>query len=171
MNKQWIAVRSKPRAEKVAFEQLVKKSIETYLPLVKKRRKWSDRKKWVELPLFSSYLFAKIELKESIYVLQTHGVSTIVRFNGNIAVIGNEVIDAIRMALEGGYELEPTEYFTVGDDVEVIKGPMKGAQGIVSRLKGKDRLIIKIDALQQAIAIHIDTKFLQSVGRKRAPLL
>ena len=171
MNKQWIAVRSKPRAEKVAFEQLVKKSIETYLPLVKKRRKWSDRKKWVELPLFSSYLFAKIELKESIYVLQTHGVSTIVRFNGNIAVIGNEVIDAIRMALEGGYELEPTEYFAVGDDVEVIEGPMKGAQGIVSRLKGKDRLIIKIDALQQAIAIHIDTKFLQSVGRKRAPLL
>ena len=171
MNKQWIAVRSKPRAEKVAFEQLVKKSIETYLPLVKKRRKWSDRKKWVELPLFSSYLFAKIELKESIYVLQTHGVSTIVRFNGNIAVIGNEVIDAIRMALEGGYELEPTEYFTVGDDVKVIEGPMKGAQGIVSRLKGKDRLIIKIDALQQAIAIHIDTKFLQSVGRKRAPLL
>ena len=48
---------------------------------------------------------------------------------------------------------------------------MKGAKGIVSRLKGKDRLIIKIDALQQAIAIHINTKFLQSVGRKRAPLL
>jgi transcription antitermination factor NusG len=176
MNKQWIAVRSKPRAEKVAFEQLVKKSIEAYLPLVKERRKWSDRKKWVELPLFSSYLFAKIELKESIYVLQTHGVSTIVRFNGNIAVIKNGVVDAIRLAairlaLEGGYELEPTEYFTVGDDVEVIEGPMKGAQGIVSRLKGEDRLIIKIDALQQAIAIHIDTKFLQSVGRKRAPLL
>ena len=171
MNKQWIAVRSKPRAEKVAFEQLVKKSIETYLPLVRQRRKWSDRKKWVELPLFSSYLFVKIELKESIYVLQTHGVNTIVRFNGNIAVINNEVIDAIRLALEGGYELEPTEYFTVGDNVEVIKGPMKGAKGIVSRLKGEDRLIIKIDALQQAIAIHIDTKFLQSVGRKRAPLL
>ena len=57
MNKQWIAVRSKPRAEKVAFEQLLKKSIEAYLPLVKERRKWADRKKWVELPLFSSYLF------------------------------------------------------------------------------------------------------------------
>ena len=171
MNKQWIAVRSKPRAEKVAFEQLVKKSIKAYLPLVKERRKWSDRKKWVELPLFSSYLFVKIELKESIYVLQTHGVNTIVSFNGNISVIENEVIDAIRLALEGGYELEPTEYFTVGDDVEVIEGLMKGAQGIVSQLKGKDRLIIKIDALQQAIAIHIDTKFLQSVGRKRAPLL
>ena len=113
---------------------MVKKSIEAYLPLVKERRKWSDRKKWVELPLFSSYLFAKIELKESIYVLQTHGVSTIVRFNGNIAVIKNGVVDAIRLALEGGYELEPTEYFTVGDDVEVIEGPMKGAQGIVSPL-------------------------------------
>ena len=125
----------------------------------------------MELPLFPSYLFAKIELKESIYVLQTHGVSTIVRFNGNIAIIKNGVVDAIRLALEGGYKLEPTEYFTVGDDVEVIEGPMKGAQGIVSRLKGEDRLIVKIDALQQAIAFHIDTKFLQSVGRKRAPLL
>ena len=69
MDLQWIVVRSKPRAEKVAFDQLMKKGIEVYLPLVKERRKWSDRKKWVELPLFSSYLFAKVELKNSIYIL------------------------------------------------------------------------------------------------------
>ncbi|MEA1881348.1 MAG: UpxY family transcription antiterminator [Candidatus Marinimicrobia bacterium] len=171
MKQQWIAVRSKPRAEKVACEQLTKKGIEAYLPLVKERRKWSDRKKWVELPLFSSYLFARIELQNSIFVLQTHGISTIVRFNGKIAVVQDEVINAIRLALEGGYELEPTEYFTVGDGVEVIEGPMKGAQGIVSRLRGQNRLVIKIDALQQAIAVHIETKFLRSIGKKRAPIL
>ncbi len=167
---QWIAVRSKPRAEKVAFEQLSKKGIEAYLPLVRQKRKWSDRMKWVDLPLLPSYLFARIVLKNSIYVLETHGVSTIVRFSGKIAVVQDDVIQSIRLALEGGYELEPTEYFAVGDEVEVIAGPMKGAKGIVSHLKGEEKLIIQIDALQQAIAVHIESKFLQSVGKKRAPI-
>ena len=120
MDLQWIAVRSKPRAEKVTFDQLTKKGIDAYLPLVKERRKWSDRKKWVELPLFSSYLFVKLELKNSIYVLQTHGVSSIVKFNGTIATVQESVVNSIRWALEGGYELEPTEYFTQGDEVEAV---------------------------------------------------
>ena len=54
MNKHWIVVRSKPRSEKVAYRKLVEKKIEAYLPLLKERRKWSDRKKWVEFPLFST---------------------------------------------------------------------------------------------------------------------
>ncbi|MBT3478901.1 MAG: UpxY family transcription antiterminator [Candidatus Marinimicrobia bacterium] len=171
MEQHWIAVRSKPRAEKVALQQLEKNGIEAYLPLVRQKRKWSDRMKWVELPLLSSYLFARIELKNSIFVLETHGISTIVKFSGSIAIVQDEVIKSIRLALEGGYELEPTEYFSVGDEVEVFEGPMKGTKGIVLQIKGEDRLVIKIDALQQAIAVHIDLKFLQSVGKKRAPIL
>ena len=171
MDLQWIVVRSKPRAEKVAFDQLMKKGINVYLPLVKKRQKWSDRKKWVELPLFSSYLFAKVELKNSIYILQTHGVSSIVKFNGTVATVQESVVNSIRWALEGGYELEPTEYFFQGDEVEVIEGPMKGTKGVVVELKGEERLVLKIDALQQAVSVHIDTKFLQSVDKKRASIL
>jgi len=104
-------------------------------------------------------------------VLQTHGVSSIVKFNGTIATVQEAVVNSIRWALEGGYELEPTEYFTQGDEVEVIEGPMKGTKGIVAEVKGEGRLILKIDALQQAVAVHIDTKFLQSAGKKRAPIL
>ena len=171
MDLQWIVVRSKPRAEKVAFDQLMKKGIDVYLPLVKKRQKWSDRKKWVELPLFSSYLFAKVELKNSIYILQTHGVSSIVKFNGTVATVQESVVNSIRWALEGGYDLEPTEYFLQGDEVEVIEGPMKGTKGVVVELKGEERLVLKIDALQQAVSVHIDTKFLRSVEKKRASIL
>ena len=87
MDKQWIVVRSKPRSEKVAHNELVKKNIEAYLPLLKERRKWSDRKKWVEFPLFSSYLFARIDIKDSIFVLQTRGVNTIVKFGKQIAIV------------------------------------------------------------------------------------
>ena len=89
MNKQWIVVRSKPRSEKVVYKELVSKNIEAYLPLLKERRKWSDRKKWVEFPLFSSYLFARIDIKNSIFVLQTQGVNSIVKFGKQIAIVQN----------------------------------------------------------------------------------
>ena len=171
MDKQWIVVRSKPRSEKVAHNELVKKNIEAYLPLLKERRKWSDRKKWVEFPLFSSYLFARIDIKDSIFVLQTQGVNTIVKFGKQIAIVQNSVIEAIRLAMEGGYELEPVEYFVEGNIVEVVAGPMKGVKGIVAKLKGQNRLIIKIDAIQQALSIQNESKFIRKLNSKNAPIL
>ena len=171
MDKQWIVVRSKPRSEKVAHNELVKKNIEAYLPLLKERRKWSDRKKWVEFPLFSSYLFARIDIKDSIFVLQTQGVNTIVKFGKQIAIVQNSVIKAIRLAMEGGYQLEPVEYFVEGNRVEVVAGPMKGIKGIVAKLKGQNRLIIKIDAIQQALSIQIESKFIRNLNSKNAPIL
>ena len=171
MIKNWIVVRSKPRSEKIAYAQLKEKGIEAYLPLLKERRKWSDRKKWVEFPLFSSYLFVKIEIKNSIFVLQTNGVSSLVKFGEEIAIVQDEVINAIRLAIDGGYQLVPAEYFIAGNAVEVIEGPMRGVKGIVVQLKGKDRLVIKIDAIQQALSIDIDTRFIKNIKRKSDPIL
>ena len=139
--------------------------------MLKERRKWSDRKKWVEFPLFSSYLFARIDIKNSIFVLQTQGVNNIIKFGEKIAVVQDDVIKAMRLAIEGGYQLEPTEYFVEGNLVEVIAGPMKGVRGIVSKLKGQSRLIIKIDAIQQALSIQIESKFIKSINNKSAPIL
>jgi len=161
----WIAVRSKPRSEKIASNELTKKGIETFLPIIKKRRQWSDRKKWVEFPLFSGYLFARIELKNSIYVLNTHGVNTIVKFGDKVVTIDDDVVNSIKLASEGGYDLLPMNYFTVGDQVKVIGGPMEGAIGIVeTKHKKNNRLVIKIDALQQAIAVHIETRLLENIN-------
>ncbi len=171
MIKNWIVVRSKPRSEKIAYAQLKEKGIEAYLPLLKERRKWSDRKKWVEFPLFSSYLFVKIEIKNSIFVLQTNGVSSLVKFGEEIAIVQDEVINAIRLAIDGGYQLRPAEYFIAGNAVEVIEGPMRGVKGIVAQLKGKDRLVIKIDAIQQALSIDIDTRFIKNIKSKSDPIL
>ena len=171
MLKNWIVVRSKPRSEKIAYAQLKEKGIEAYLPLLKERRKWSDRKKWVEFPLFSSYLFARIEIKNSIFVLQTNGVSSLVKFGEVIAIVQDEVVHAIKLAIDGGYQLTPAEYFIAGNAVEVIEGPMRGVKGIVAQLKGKDRLVIKIDAIQQALSIDIDTRFIKNIKRKSDPIL
>ena len=164
MTLQWIAIRSKPRSEKVAVRELKKKGIEVFLPLIKKRRKWSDRSKWVDFPLFPSYLFAKIELKNSIYVLQTHGVNTIIKFSSKVVVIDDAVVKSLKLALEGGFELYSIKNFITGQKVEVVDGPMKGARGIVDGKKKNDgRLIIKVEALQQSIAVHIDSHFLEPI--------
>ena len=83
----WVAVYTKSRHEQIVVNELNKKNIEAYCPMFKERRQWSDRKKWVHFPLFRSYVFANIELKENIYVLQTIGVNKIVKFQGKISII------------------------------------------------------------------------------------
>ncbi|MBT3796542.1 MAG: UpxY family transcription antiterminator [Candidatus Marinimicrobia bacterium] len=165
MSLKWIAIRSKPRSEKIVSIELSKKNIESFLPIVKKRQQWSDRKKWVDFPLFPSYLFAKIELKDSIYILNTRGVSTIVKFGDRVITIDEKVVNSIRLALEGEYDLHPIKFFTIGDRVSVIDGPMKGAVGIVETKHKNDenRLIIKIEALQQAVAVHINSEYLEYI--------
>ena len=164
MSLQWIAIRSKPRSEKIVSNELSKKGIESFLPLIKKRQKWSDRKKWVEFPLFPSYIFARIELKDSLYIMNTRGVNTIIKFGDKVITVEDKVVNSIKLALEGGYELHPMKYFTIGDQVEVIDGPMKGVVGIVeNKLKNENRLVIKIEALQQAVAVHINSEYLEYI--------
>ena len=73
--KKWIAVYTKSRHEQIVVNELNNKNIEAYCPMFKEKRQWSDRKKWVDFPLFRSYVFANIEIKENIYILQTIGVN------------------------------------------------------------------------------------------------
>lgn len=159
----WVAVYTKARHEKVVLEQLTKKNITAYLPLIRVKRRWSDRTKWVDVPLFNSYVFARIELKNQIYVLQTTGVHHLVRFDQDIATIPEEQIAAIRMMLEGGYHPESTDYFTIGDEAEIIAGPMRGVKGIVSQISGEEKFILKIDAIKHAISVHVERGFLKAV--------
>ena len=162
-NKKWIAVYTKPRHEKTVENELLKKGFEVYLPILKERRKWSDRKKWVELPLFRSYIFVKTEIKNSLFVLQTMGVVKVIKFGGEIAVIQNDSIQAIKLMIEGGYMPEATDYFVKGEAVEVKNGPLKGLIGEVIRVDNSDRLLVRVDAIQHSVSVQIDRGFLKSV--------
>jgi len=162
-NKKWIAVYTKPRHEKTVEKELLKKEFEVYLPLLKQRRKWSDRKKWVEFPLFRSYIFVKTEIKNALFVLQTLGVVKVVKFGGEVAVIQNDSIQAIKLMIEGGYMPEATDYFVKGDPVEVKDGPLKGLVGEVIRVDNHDRLLVRVDAIQHSVSVQINRAFLKSV--------
>jgi len=153
--KKWIAVYTKSRHEQIVINELSKKDIESFCPMFKERRQWSDRKKWVHFPLFRSYVFARIHLKENIFVLQTIGVNKIVKFQNKISIIPDQVINDIKNIVDGGYKIQQVDYFIKGDEVSVVSGPLKGVNGIIQDLKGDSRLIMKVEAIRQAFSIEI----------------
>ena len=169
--KNWIAVYTKSRHEQIVVNELNKKNIESYCPMFKERRQWSDRKKWVHFPLFRSYVFANIEINENIYVLQTIGVNTIVKFQEKISIIPDQVIDNIKNIIEGGYSVEQTDYFIKGDEVRVVSGPLKGLDGVVLDLRGANKIIIKIESIQQAFSVEISSGLIKSKKKNASSIL
>ena len=159
--KKWIAVYTKSRHEQIVINELSKKNIESFCPMFKERRQWSDRKKWVHFPLFRSYVFARIHLKENIFVLQTIGVNKIVKFQNKISIIPEQVINDIKNVVNGGYKIQQVDYFIKGDEVSVVSGPLKGVNGIIQDLKGDNRLIMKVEAIRQAFSIEISSEQLK----------
>ena len=171
MMEKWIAVYTKSRHEKVVIQELEKKNIEAYCPILKERRQWSDRKRWVEFPLFRSYVFVKIELKNSLYILQTMGVLHIIKFQGNISTIPDGIIQNIKSMIDGGFTVEQVEYFVKGDEVKVVDGPLKGMEGIVVKIKNENKLVLKVAAIQQAIAVQIHPGYLKPKKKHVNPIL
>ncbi len=161
--KKWIALYTKPRHEKIVQKELEQKGFQTYLPLLKERRRWSDRKKWVEFPMFKSYIFVKAELKESIFIVKTSGVVKIIKFGAKIGTLKESNIQAIRLMIEGGYNPKQIEYFIKGDPVEVKDGPLKGLIGEVIQIGKDNHLIIRVDAIQHSISVKIKRGFLKQL--------
>lgn len=152
----WYALSTKARHEKKVHSQLVQKGITSYLPLQTFYRRWSDRYKEVQEPLFSCYLFVRIVLKDRLDVLQTDGAIRLVSFSSIPATIPEDQINAIRTILENNYSIERVDYLIPGQKIEVIQGPLKGTRGILAEVKNSHRLIVRIDSIMQAISIDID---------------
>ncbi len=154
--KSWFAVYVKSKTEKKVAEEFLKSGIDHYLPLVKELRQWSDRKKWVEAPLFRSYVFVNIRPEEYYPVLQVNGVSRFITFEGKAVPIPPQQIEAIRYYLNGK-EQDTAEniVWEKGKKVEIISGSMIGLTGELVELKGKHRLKVEIEAVGKTILIEI----------------
>src|SRR5215211_2950612 len=156
MSAKWYAVYTKPRWEKKVAGLLLQKGIESYCPLNKVRRKWSDRMKTVEEPLFKSYVFVKIAEEDRARVRMTDGVVNFVYWNGKPAVIKEKEIQTIKHFL-GEYEnVEAIKMdFTPEERVRVVAGPMMDQEGRVIEIKNKTAKIC-IDSLGYMLIAYID---------------
>jgi transcription antitermination factor NusG len=160
----WYAIYTRPRAEKLVFSRLGETDVETFLPLQKIVRKWSDRRKVVEKPLISSYLFVKVRKKEFPKVYKISGVVKFVSFEGVPVPIPQKQIDNLRLIVNSDAEIEVTsESFAKGDNVEVVTGSLTGLTGELILISGRKRVIVRIDRLDQNILVTIPLTFLKKV--------
>ncbi len=163
--KNWYAVYARSRAEKKAALELQLQNIEHYLPLIKRLKQWSDRKKWIEEPLFRSYVFVHIEQKDYYKVLQNPHLVRYITFEGKAVPIPVQQIEAIRYFLE---EIEPEESDNIewikGKSVEVISGDLTGLTGELVEVNGKHKVRVQIDVIGKSISIYIPKNKLRVLG-------
>ena len=154
----WYAVRLRSRHEKVAAEQLRKLGIETYLPLVTQIHQWSDRKKRVEVPLFSGYAFVKFEPGSEVRlrVLKTHGVVGFVGPQWEQTPVPELQIRHIQGILESGTQVEEHPYLKAGQRVRIRGGALAGVEGILSSLNPDRSLVITVEPIGRSISIRIE---------------
>lgn len=153
--KNWYAVYTRPKWEKKVAELLQKKKIDNYCPLYKSVRQWSDRKKTIMEPLFTSYVFVNMTEKEQLFVKQTDGVLNFVYWLGKPAVIKNEEIDVIRkfLAENEHVRLEQIEV-NVNDRIKIINGPFKYWEGNVTEIRPKSVKVL-LPSLGYALVAEI----------------
>jgi transcription antitermination factor NusG len=153
----WYALYVCSRAEKKVEAELTRKGIENYLPLKTTLRKWSDRKKLVDMPLIPGYIFIRIAYKNYLEALQTRHVVAFVRFEGKPAVIQTNQIDFLkRMLKQSDYEWEVTaEEFTPGQIVEIVAGPFIGLEAELIAIKGKKRVGVRIEQINNVLLVDI----------------
>lgn len=156
LTQNWHAIYVHSRAEKKVHGALAKKGIESFLPLQRILRQWSDRKKWVEMPLISGYVFVRITRAEYDTVLQIDNVMQYVRFEGKAAIIRDQDIDLLkRMIGQSETEVEITmEELQPGMQVEIITGPMMGLKGELVSYRGKNKVALRILPLGFSVLVE-----------------
>jgi transcription antitermination factor NusG len=154
----WYGLQTRPRHEKIVSQRLEERGVTTFLPLLTETRRWSDRKKIVQVPLFSCYVFAKFapERSERLRVLRVEGVFGFVGAGGEGASIPDEQIDAVRNLIEAKLKWSSHPFLKIGQRVRIRSGALNGIEGILIARNGDRTLVISVDAIQRSLAVRVE---------------
>ncbi len=151
----WYVARTLPRHEKRVAQLAAERKLPSFLPTYHSIRRWKDRRKELELPLFPGYCFVKMELQHKLRLLQLPGVVDLVLFQGKPAPVSDEEMKSLCHSLQGA-RLQPHPYLKAGKRVRVQHGPMTGLEGIFVRWKDRERIVISITLIQRSVAVEVD---------------
>jgi transcription termination/antitermination protein NusG len=154
----WYALHTRPRHEKLVVQRLEERGVKTFLPIVTEVHKWSDRKKQVQLPLFSCYVFAKFvpQRVERLNVLRVGGVLGLVGSGGEGTPIPDGQIDAVRTLIDGPIPWSSHPFLKIGQRVRIRGGALEGLEGVLVARSGNQTLVISIDAIQRSLAVRVE---------------
>lgn len=165
----WYATYTRSNHEKRAAEQLEQRAIQHFLPSYATVRRWKDRRKRLELPLFPGYVFVRIPLQERLRVLSIPGVVRLVGFDGRPAALPDAEIETLRMVLARRLRVAPYPYLSAGRKVRITRGPLEGMEGVLVRQKGQVRLVISLDLIRQSALVEVDSCDVEPLGSSARP--
>jgi transcription antitermination factor NusG len=165
----WYALLTRHQHEKSVASALSNKRYEVYLPLYRSVRRWKDRAKQLWLPLFPGYVFIREGMDRQLQILTTPGIVHIVGWGGRPAIVPQAQLTAVRQIIERCLLVETHPHLQFGDRVRVKTGPLMGLEGILTRKKGADRLVMSMDMLGRSAAVEIDVLNVERVGPLPAP--
>lgn len=155
-NKLWYALRVRSRHENVVAAHLQARGFESLLPLYKCRRRWSDRFKEMDLPLFPGYVFCRFNPLNRLPILTVPGIVHVVGVGRTPLPIDETEMAAILAAVESGLPSRPWPFLRVGNKVRIEYGPLSGVEGILLGFRGHQRLVLSVTLLQRSVAVQVD---------------
>jgi transcriptional antiterminator RfaH len=161
---QWFALRTASGREKAISALLQQKGYEDFLPVYRIRRKWSDRMKEVELPLFPGYLFCRFSAANRLPVLVTPGVQRIVGYGRTPVPVKEEEIEVLRKVVASGVSAVPCPYLELGQRVEICEGSLTGVHGILLQIKNSWRIVLSVELLRRSVAVEVDRAAVKPAG-------
>ena len=168
----WFALQVRTRFENAVAAHLAGKGYEWLLPLCTSRRRWSDRIKDLELPLFPGYVFCRFDPMNRLPILMTPWVKQVVGVAKVPTAISENEIAAIQLAVRSGLRREPWPFLEVGQQVRVKYGPLAGLQGLLLEFRGQHRLLLSVSLLRRSVAVEIDGADVDPIaeaGKHREP--
>jgi transcription antitermination factor NusG len=161
-NEAWYALQVRSRFEMSVANQLRGMGYEEFLPLHECRKRWSDRIKVVQTPLFPGYLFCRLDPQNRLPILKTPGVIQIVGYNRQPIPVDDEEVKSIQTLVSSGIPNQPWPFLKAGERVRIEAGPLHGLEGILVEFKGNHRLILSVSLLQRSVAVEMDAAFVRS---------
>jgi len=162
--RQWYALQLRSRCEKLVALHLRDKGYEQHLPLYRSRRRWSDRVKVIELPLFPGYIFCKFDVEKRLPILVIPGVISIVGCGRMPLPIPEAEITAVQRIVNSHMPCGPWPALGVGQRVRVRYGPLQGLEGVVVEARNTYKLILSITLLSRSVAVTIDRNDIVPTG-------
>ena len=164
---QWFALRVRTGAEKVVSTCVQSKGFEQFLPVYRCRRRWSDRVKSLELPLFPGYLFCRLDPRHRLPLLTIPGVMQFVGIGKTPASIDQTEISAIQAAVRAGLSVEPHPFLEIGRRVRIEQGPLPGVEGVLVKIRGQHRIVVSVTLLKRSVSVEVDRYWVEPVDAVR----
>ncbi len=166
MSYPWFALQVRSRYENIVTAHLSGMGYESFLPLYKCRRRWSDRFKEIESPLFPGYVFCRLNPLDRLPILTTPGVFHIVGIGKTPVAIDETEIAAIQDAVKSGLPWQPWPFVQIGQRVRIEHGPLCGLEGVLLDFRGRHRLVLSVTLLQRSIAVQIEDAWVTPISQQ-----